>query len=696
MQGKDDDGHTLSLYRKSDMKLYAEYNGSEISTGLTLSSNCWHTVGLSFDIIIIPPLNPFPPNKGGQITIQPPNEAHLTIFADDACYNKTILTEVSALQNMKFSIGRMFDELQTATSFGDIKESYPLYGQIEMVAASSELCTSATLLQLEDDLNCMSKTNEYDDLGMLKNTYVYDKNDLRVMTLTRNYQTRTNDSMRISQRINMDTFAFGDEPYWVRQYQYDAMGNVTKIYGETPDCHDYTYDYRNFLVNDNGTAYEYDGNGNITKKGTTTYTYDTVIKDRLVKVGNTPVTYSTANPLNPATYGNCSYNFKGRRLQSFTKSGSTYNYIYDEQGLRTRKIAPDGSVTKYLYNGTKLAAEIAPNYRLDFLYDENDMLYGFVKDGSAKYFYARDMLQNILGIIDTNGSPVVIYQYTAYGTSTVLHDTAGLANINPFRFKGYYFDSESGMYYCHTRYYVPEWCRWLNADHPSFLQPESLQGMNLFAYCGNNPVMCLDKYGYMPQWLETTLKIAGGIAIIAGAIALSLATFGVTSVIFAGAAIGAIAGGIGAAVGTISTGGSIHDFANNFLVSTATGALSGAVAASPIGLQGQIAINIGIGMLNYLGTQGLSGEEITLGGLLYSGFIGGICGFIGGNGWMKSFSATSFINLTGSRAIMNAVSIAGVKSLLKMTLPSMLLPVFGGFYDKSQSVLNRNENFVGI
>ena len=495
LQGKDDDGHTLSLYRKSDMKLYAEYNGSEISTGLTLSSNCWHTVGLSFDVVIIPSLNPFPPNKGGQITIQPPNEAHLTIFVDDACYSKTILTEVSALQNMKFSIGRMFNESVTSTSFGDIKESYPLYGQIEMVAASSELCTSATLLQLEDDLNCMSKTNEYDDLGMLKNTYVYDKNDSHVMTLTRNYQTRTNDSMRISQRINMDTFAFGDESYWVRQYQYDAMGNVTKIYGETPDRHDYTYDYRNFLVNDNGTVYEYDGNGNITKKGTTTFTYDTVIKDRLVKVGNTPVTYSTANPLNPATYGNCSYNFKGRRLQSFTKSGSTYNYIYDEQGLRTRKIAPDGSVTKYLYNGTKLAAEIAPNYRLDFLYDENDMLYGFVKDGSAKYFYARDMLQNILSIIDTNGSPVVIYQYTAYGTSTVLQDTAGLASINPFRYKGYYFDNESGMYYCHTRYYVPEWCRWLNADHPSFLQPESLQEMNLFVYCGNNPITNIDPIG---------------------------------------------------------------------------------------------------------------------------------------------------------------------------------------------------------
>ena len=114
------------------------------------------------------------------------------------------------------------------------------------------------------------------------------------------------------------------------------------------------------------------------------------------------------------------------------------------------------------------------------LLTENDMLYGFVKDGSAKYFYARDMLQNILGIIDTNGSPVVIYQYTAYGTSTVLQDTAGLASINPFRFKGYYFDSESGMYYCHTRYYVPEWCRWLNADHPSFLQTNCFKQITVY------------------------------------------------------------------------------------------------------------------------------------------------------------------------------------------------------------------------
>ena len=554
---------------------------------------------------------------------------------------------------MKFSIGRMFNESVTSTSFGDIKESYPLYGQIEMVAASSELCTSATLSQLEDDLNCMSKTNEYDDLGMLKNTYVYDKNDSRIMTLTRNYQTRTNDSKHISQRINMDTFAFGDESYWVRQYQYDAMGNVTKIYGETPDRHDYTYDYRNFLVNDNGTAYEYDGNGNITKKGATTYTYDTVIKDRLVKVGNTPVTYSTANPLNPATYGNCSYNFKGRRLQSFTKSGSTYNYIYDEQGLRTRKIAPDGSVTKYLYNGTKLAAEIAPNYRLDFLYDENDMLYGFVKDGSAKYFYARDMLQNILGIIDTNGSPVVIYQYTAYGTSTVLQDTAGLASINPFRFKGYYFDSESDMYYCHTRYYVPEWCRWLNADHPSFLQPDSLQGLNLYTYCLNNPINYADERGLNPDSVWKNL--------FGAVVAIGLAIVSVAAVIASGGALLVpvlIGAGIGAGVNLVGQG--VANLAENkgFFedinwANVALGGLSGAAFASGIGgLGGAIAI----GAASNAGMSALEGNSWA--NIGFSAIIGGasaIAGFKTGK-----FLSSKLLNINTNLTVHDYIRMARV------------------------------------
>lgn len=108
--------------------------------------------------------------------------------------------------------------------------------------------------------------------------------------------------------------------------------------------------------------------------------------------------------------------------------------------------------------------QIAPSYRLDFLYDENDELFGFIKDGSSKYSYVRDFLQNITGIIDSSGKFVVKYNCSAYGNVSVLQDTNGLASINPFLYKGYYFDKESGMFYCHTHYYVPDWCRWLCVD----------------------------------------------------------------------------------------------------------------------------------------------------------------------------------------------------------------------------------------
>lgn len=142
-----------------------------------------------------------------------------------------------------------------------------------------------------------------------------------------------------------------------------------------------------------------------------------------------------------------------------------------------------------------MICEIAPSYRLDFLYNENDELFGFIKDGSNKYFYVRDSLQNIRGIIDSNGKFVVKYNCSAYGNVSVLQDTNGLAAINPFLYKGYYFDKESGMSYCHTRYYVPDWCRWLCADSIAYILSDSLQQMNLFAYCSNEPVKSLDPSG---------------------------------------------------------------------------------------------------------------------------------------------------------------------------------------------------------
>ena len=92
---------------------------------------------------------------------------------------------------------------------------------------------------------------------------------------------------------------------------------------------------------------------------------------------------------------------------------------------------------------------------------------------------------------------VAHYAYDAYGNFEILQgkEENSIANINPFRYRGYYYDTETGLYYLISRYYDPETCRFISADSIEYLDPETLGGLNLYAYCGNNPVMSIDPDG---------------------------------------------------------------------------------------------------------------------------------------------------------------------------------------------------------
>ena len=290
------------------------------------------------------------------------------------------------------------------------------------------------------------------------------------------------------------------------------------------------------------------------------------------------------------------------------------------------------------------------------------------------------------------------YAYDAWGNYTITSDTTkyDVATANPIRYRGYYYDANTNLYYLNARYYSPELRRFISPDDTAYLDPETPNGLNLYVYCNNDPVNYADPSGHMPKWLSTTLKIIGGVTIIAGCVVGSIFTGGTLSVALAGAAIGAAAGGIGAGISTAVSGGDIHDFSNSFLMGTAVGAISGAVAASPLRVGAQIGINAVLGAANYYGTQKLSGGDVTLGGLIVNAGFGAVCGWIGQNGWLYGQPTSAIATFWGKNALKHVVGMVGTETLLRMTLPVIAFGGVGGIYGRISSHFNTNGNFIGI
>ncbi|MHB1454802.1 MAG: RHS repeat-associated core domain-containing protein [Saccharofermentanales bacterium] len=306
-------------------------------------------------------------------------------------------------------------------------------------------------------------------------------------------------------------------------YTYDDNGNITKITrtigGVTTDLYRYVYDEAGQIIREDNVPYgitftwQYDKGGNIvirkyhtlTAEGgtpglpllTLPYSYSTGLwKDQLTSYSGQSIIYDNAG--NPTTYmGKTLAWTMGRQLESYTSGGITTSYKYNDSGIRTRKTV--GSViTDYALNGTQILAQTVNGVRTDFRYDGNGKLIAIRYNGT-EYYYMSNILGDVTGFIDSNGTSVVEYNYDAWGkiisTTGTLATTLGQAN--PFRYRGYYFDTESGFYYLQSRYYDPNTGRFISADDTSILQMTQgeLLGGNLYAYCGNCPILYTDPLG---------------------------------------------------------------------------------------------------------------------------------------------------------------------------------------------------------
>lgn len=498
-EGKDESGNVFGLFRNSNKSLVIDVNGSKLTTNLLFETNKWQSVSLSF-------------KENISSSSQSSKYLDIRVTVDDKTWSASESVTFS-YKKLDFMIGRSHKEVTIPMIFGSYKTSYPLYGQIEMIATRAAYCEASTLSSLVNELKGLTKVSEFDEFGMLKKVDIHECGN-SILSNTYEYKKRSNNSKYISKQIKTEKIKVGSETY-TRSYESDALGNITKITDSTFGSHSYEYDSRGFLIKADDETYSYDKNGNIVKKGDYTLTYDSNIKDRLVSFNGTKIEYDSSNPLNPRKYGSNTYQFEGRRLVRWLYGGGYYDYVYNDEGLRIKKTDYRGITWNYIYDGNKLIREKSINNTLDFLYDEYDNLYGFIKDNSEKYLYIRDQLQNIIGITDINGKIVVKYSYDAWGAIKSIIDTSssGIGKLNPFRFKGYYYDNESSMYYCKTRYYVPQWGRWLSPDSIEYLNPESINKLNLYTYANNNPVIYYDPDGHMA--LLCALLILGAIGMVA-------------------------------------------------------------------------------------------------------------------------------------------------------------------------------------
>jgi len=308
----------------------------------------------------------------------------------------------------------------------------------------------------------------------------------------------------------------------IYEYTYDNLYNITEIKKNNTLTNKYYYDNHSQLIEEDNLVdnitinYIYDNYGNILSKKTYTYGTTTLLdedtyeynnsnwQDLLTKFDNESITYDNIG--NPLTIGNKTLTWmNGRELATYSDGTNNISYKYDLLGIRTSKTV-NGITTNYYVEGRNIIFEDRNGTMLYYLYNGDELL-GFTYNNNT-YYYHKNMFGDIIGIYDSDYNEIVTYQYDSWGVIKNIIDNSSIniGTINPFRYRSYYYDNETELYYLNSRYYNPRIGRFINAD-AYVATGQSLIGHNMFCYCGNNPITRIELEGCF--WEEILGVIIG-------------------------------------------------------------------------------------------------------------------------------------------------------------------------------------------
>ena len=307
-------------------------------------------------------------------------------------------------------------------------------------------------------------------------------------------------------------------------YNYNDTGNVENVYENGKKVAVYTYDELNQLVwyADTRTGryirIVYDNYGNIQRMEsyslgtnwapvklleTRTYSYgDTNWKDKLTEFDGDSITYDKNG--NPLTYrDDMTFEWEnGRILKKITTSEKAIQMNYDSNGMRTQK-SVDGVKTNYYYDSSNNLFALTQGSDTLFFYYDNSGEVMSVSCNGTMYYYIKDLQGDITEIVDKDGKAVAEYAYDAWGNMlTENNGTLAVGKLNPFRYRSYVYDEETGLYYLQSRYYDPLTGRFVNADVYCDTYTGNPLSTNMFVYCENDAINYVDNDGRRTYFLN--------------------------------------------------------------------------------------------------------------------------------------------------------------------------------------------------